>query len=68
MRYNDETLNPANQQATESIPNLPEGEIADKSGKKIKAHVIRRNVEDYLEQKALERRLKDVFEDEYLLD
>lgn len=33
-------------------------------GKKIKPHVVRRNVEDYLERKALERRLKDVFEEE----
>ena len=32
--------------------------------KKVKPHIIRRNVEDYLERKALERRLKDVF-DEY---
>jgi hypothetical protein len=32
--------------------------------KKVKPHVIRRNVEDYLERKALERRLKDVFDDD----
>ena len=32
-------------------------------GKKIKPHVVRRNVEDYLDRKALERRLKDVFDD-----
>lgn len=32
-------------------------------GKKTKPHVIRRNVEDYLEKKALERRLKDIFDD-----
>ncbi|WML91336.1 PA3496 family putative envelope integrity protein [Thiothrix lacustris] len=30
--------------------------------KKIKPHVVRRNVEDYLERKALERRIKDVFD------
>lgn len=67
MRYNDETLNPANQQ-TEVIPNLPDEGSKEKAEKKVKAHVIRRNVEDYLERKALERRLKDVFEDDYLLD
>ena len=39
-----------------------------KSPKKIKAHVIRRNVEDYLERKALERSLKEVFDDDYILD
>lgn len=33
--------------------------------KKVKPHVIRRNVEDYLERKALERRLKDVFDDRF---
>lgn len=33
-------------------------------GKKVKPHVVRRNVEDYLERKALERRLKDVFDDD----
>lgn len=32
-------------------------------GKKVKPHVVRRNVEDYLERKALERRLKDVFDE-----
>lgn len=34
-------------------------------GKKVKPHVVRRNVEDYLERKALERRLKDVFEEDF---
>lgn len=33
--------------------------------KKVKAHVVRRNIEDYLAEKALKRRLKDVFEDEF---
>ncbi|MDD5394218.1 MAG: hypothetical protein PHE17_14490 [Thiothrix sp.] len=33
--------------------------------KKVKPHIIRRNVEDYLERKALERRLKDVFDDNF---
>ena len=36
--------------------------------KKVKPHVIRRNIEDYLEKKALERRLKDVFDDDYILE
>jgi len=39
-----------------------------KSEKKIKAHVVRRNVEDYLERKALERNLKEVFDDDFILD
>ncbi|MBO0611542.1 MAG: hypothetical protein RL122_1987 [Pseudomonadota bacterium] len=38
--------------------------VAAIDGKKIKPHVIRRHVEDYLERKALERRLKDIFEDD----
>ena len=41
---------------------------AENDTSKAKPHVIRRNIEDYLEQKALERRLKDVFDDDFLLD
>jgi len=67
MRYIDQTVDPTAQDA-EVIPNLPDETTINQSGKKIKAHVIRRNVEDYLERKALERRLKEVFEDDYLLD
>jgi hypothetical protein len=67
MRYIDQTVDP-NAQDAEVIPNLPDETMEDQSGKKIKAHVIRRNVEDYLERKALERRLKEVFDDDYLLD
>jgi len=70
MRYNDQTLNPALVDNNESIPNLDDIDNADteENTKKVKAHVIRRNVEDYLERKALERSLKEVFDDEYLLD
>lgn len=35
---------------------------------KPKPHVLRRNIEDYLERKALERKLLDVFDDDYPLD
>ena len=66
MRYNDQTLDPT--QDLESIPNLSDIDNDVDEKKKIKAHVIRRNVEDYLERKALERSLKEVFEDDYLLD
>ena len=67
MRYNDQTLNPTLIDNNEVIPNIDDiGKTED--DKKVKAHVIRRNVEDYLERKALERSLKDVFDDEYLLD
>ncbi len=46
-----------------------DGNQADnKAQKKIKAHVVRRNVEDYLERKALERSLKEVFDDDFILD
>ncbi len=34
---------------------------------KTKAHVIRRNIEDYLEQKALERRLTEVIDEDLSL-
>ena len=66
MRYNDQTLDPA--QDLENIPNLSDIEDSMDEKKTVKAHVIRRNVEDYLERKALERSLKEVFEDDYLLD
>jgi hypothetical protein len=40
----------------------------DKKEEKPKAHTLRRNVEDYLERKALERKLLDVFDDDFPLD
>ncbi len=67
MRYNDQTQNPELDDV-EVIPNIEDVENESKQEKKIKAHVVRRNVEDYLERKALERSLKEVFEDDYLLD
>ena len=68
MRYNDQTLNPELVDS-EIIPNIDDVDKGkDKQEKAIKAHVVRRNVEDYLERKALERSLKEVFDDDYLLD
>lgn len=40
----------------------------DKDKNKPKPHELRRNIEDYLERKALERKLMDVFDDDYPLD
>jgi len=65
MRYNDQTLNPELQDG-EKIPSL--SELDKEASKKIEAHIVRRNVEDYLERRALERKLKEVFDDEFLLD
>lgn len=47
---------------------LPTDTSSGTDDKKSKPHVIRRNIEDYLEQKALEKRLQDVFDDDFLLD
>lgn len=33
-----------------------------------KPHIIRRNIEDYLAERALKKRLTDVFDDDFLLD
>lgn len=68
MRYNDQTLDPIQDLEVEVIPSLSDIDKDTDEKKKVKAHVIRRNVEDYLERKALERSLKEVFEDDYLLD
>lgn len=68
MRYNDQTLNPDLTDDAEVIPNIEDVDKDDKKEKKVKAHVVRRNVEDYLERKALERSLKEVFDDDFLLD
>ena len=35
--------------------------------KKAKPHVVRRNIEDYLEKKALKQRLKEVFDADFEL-
>lgn len=47
---------------------LPTDVSNDTEDKKSKPHVIRRSIEDYLEQKALQKRLQDVFDDDFLLD
>jgi len=68
MRYNDQTLNPELDDV-EVIPNLDDVSQQDEKKEiKRKAHVVRRNVEDYLERKALERDLQDVYDDDFLLD
>ncbi len=68
MRYNDQTLD-TEIDDIEIIPDVDDvSDFDSKVEKKVKAHVIRRNVEDYLERKALERSLKEVFDDDYLLD
>lgn len=33
-----------------------------------KPHVIRRNIEDYLADRALKKRLADIFDDDFILD
>lgn len=44
----------------------PELDLSNhESDDKPKAHIIRRNIEDYLEQKALDRRLTEVIDEEH---
>lgn len=59
MQHNAPTV-----QQAKNVPSS-DTEDANEKGKKTKAHVIRRNIEDYLAEKALQRRLKDVFEDDF---
>lgn len=68
MRYNDQTQNPEldDKEVILNIEDVNKEDSAEE--KKTKAHIARRNIEDYLEKKALERSLKEVFEDDYLLD
>ena len=67
MRYSEQTLNPELDDK-EVIPNIDDVYKESKEDKKQKAHVVRRNIEDYLEQKELERSLKEVFDYDFLLD
>lgn len=68
MRYNDQTQNPELDDK-EVIPNIEDiNKEGSEEESKVKAHVVRRNIEDYLDKKALERSLKEVFDDDYLLD
>lgn len=64
----NETLDDFIDLEIEALDEESEEEANKKKEKRMKPHVIRRNVEDYLEQKALERRLRDVFDVDYLLD
>lgn len=58
----DEVFQPA-----EKLVNAEQQEASQTEGK-VKPHVLRRNIEDYLERKALERKLRDVFDDDFPLD
>ncbi|PWQ98745.1 PA3496 family putative envelope integrity protein [Leucothrix arctica] len=53
-------------QSADVPPNT--GSDADQKEQKIKPHMLRRNIEDYQERKALERKLLDLFDDDYPLD
>ena len=64
----NETLDDLIDLELEALGEESEEDTSKKKEKRMKPHVIRRNVEDYLEQKALERRLRDVFDVDYLLD
>ena len=54
-------------QTTTITPNQnPELDLSNhESDDKLKAHIVRRNIEDYLEQKALDRRLTEVIDEKH---
>lgn len=43
-------------------------DVEQETLKDSKPHVIRRNIEDYLADRALKKRLTDIFDDDFLLD
>lgn len=51
-----------------SIRVMESKEKKGNSEDKPKPHVLRRNIEDYLERKALEKKLTDLYDDDFLLD
>lgn len=61
MRDNNKVYDTEQEEEFFNLDKLPSGN----DGKKVKPHVVRRSVEDYLEKKALERRLKDVFDEDF---
>ena len=69
MSNNKQVLDMIFQATDDSIRVMDKKSQNDKEGeKKPKPHVLRRNIEDYLERKVLERKLLDVFDDDYPLD
>lgn len=55
-------------QATDNSIRVMDQNNKDSDKNKTKPHVLRRNIEDYLERKDLERKLLDIFDDDYPLD
>ena len=51
-----------------SIRVMDTKEKKSESESKPKPHVLRRNIEDYLERRALEKKLTDLFDDDFPLD
>lgn len=58
---NEYDIEPENELFIEKVIAPP---LSGNHPRRTKPHIIRRNIEDYLERKALERRLKDVFDDD----
>ncbi|MBK8451966.1 MAG: hypothetical protein WAQ53_18510 [Thiofilum sp.] len=42
--------------------------LVNNDASKNKPHVVRRNIEDLLERQALRKRLKDIYDDDFLSD
>jgi hypothetical protein len=70
MRDNKQVLDKIFQATDDSIRVMDKKSQNDKNSdkNKPKPHVLRRNIEDYLERKILERKLLDIFDDDYPLD
>ncbi|WP_020559541.1 PA3496 family putative envelope integrity protein [Thiofilum flexile] len=42
--------------------------LVSNDASKSKPHVVRRNIEDLIERQALRKRLKDIYDDDFLMD
>jgi hypothetical protein len=68
MIDNKQVLDDIFTETDNSIRIMDNKEKKGDSESKPKPHVLRRNIEDYLERRALDKKLTELYDDDYLLD